>query len=142
MIWVALAVVLSIVVSVITAQVQARILRKQHRRDRHVDMLRQDTVAEKVVHASNRANEKLEEIHVLVNSNMTEHMQAEADGMVRELAMMLEVIELNKAAGRRPSEEALSSVETTRTKIAELEAQLGDRARTQHVVELMEGEGE
>ena len=78
---------------------------------------------------------KLDVIHTLVNSNMTAAMQAELDATVRELAMMNEVIALNRAAGREPSKEALGAIVDTGAKIAELRAALADRLKQTQVAE-------
>jgi alkanesulfonate monooxygenase SsuD/methylene tetrahydromethanopterin reductase-like flavin-dependent oxidoreductase (luciferase family) len=81
----------------------------------------------KVADTAERANEKLDEIHTLVNSNMTAAIQSEFDATTRELAMMLEVIELKRATGKEPSVETLAAVEATRAKIAELQSTLIER---------------
>ena len=90
---------------------------------------------ERVAETAAVTNGKLDVIHTLVNSNMTAAMQAELDATTRELAMMREVIALNKAAGRQPSTDALAAIESTTHKIRELEAALADRLQQTHVVE-------
>lgn len=78
--------------------------------------------------AANRiANNKLDLIHSLVNSNMTAALQSELDATVRELAMMKEVIELKRAMGIEPSPEVLSAITSTQTRINELLAVIRDR---------------
>lgn len=72
---------------------------------------------------------KLDVIHALVNSSMTAAMQAELDATVRELAMMREVILLNRIAGKEPSVDALAAVELTATRISELATALSDRLK-------------
>jgi hypothetical protein len=76
-----------------------------------------------------RTNDKLDVIHVLVNSNMTAAMQAELDATLREAAMIQEVIELKKAAGSEPTVETLAALESARNKIGELGSALKDRLR-------------
>ncbi|MGA2412710.1 MAG: hypothetical protein ABSG46_20295 [Candidatus Binataceae bacterium] len=88
----------------------------------------QKVVADTLVVANAKTNSKLDVIHALVNSNMTTAMQSELDATVRELAMMREVVALNGAAGRPPSEESLGAIDATQTKINELKAALADRA--------------
>jgi hypothetical protein len=78
-----------------------------------------------------KANDKLDIIHVLVNSNMTAALQAELGATERELALMMEVIELRKGVGRDPNVETLATVEATRNKIGELRATLMDRMNQQ-----------
>lgn len=84
---------------------------------------------ERVAKTSAETISKLDVIHALVNSNMTAAMQSEHDATVRELAMMMEVIELKRAAGREPSVEAIAAIESTRRKIVELDNILLDRSR-------------
>jgi cell division septation protein DedD len=91
---------------------------------------RQDEVAARLDHSDKEINTKLDTIHTLVNSNMTAAMQSEFDATVRELAMMLEVIELKKSGGLDPSVDAKAAVEITQLKIAELKAQLEDRYKS------------
>jgi len=81
---------------------------------------------------------KLDVIHTLVNSNMTAAMQAELDATNRELAMMLEVIDLKKAAGKEPTIEAIDALAVTRAKISELDAALKDRVKQQKNVESLQ----
>jgi hypothetical protein len=71
---------------------------------------------------------------------MTAEMQAELDATRRELAMMKEVISLNRATGREPSEEATQELHVTQAKIDELTAQLQDRLRQTNIAELKEEE--
>ncbi len=86
---------------------------------------------ERVAQTAQSTNDKLDTIHTLVNSNMTAALQAEFDATVREEAMMQEVIELKRAAGREPSETAQAALITTRAKIAELSANLTTRLEQQ-----------
>lgn len=98
-----------------------------HREDRLADWARQDEIAEAARESAARVDNKLDVIHVLVNSNMTAAMQAELDAIKREIVMMREVVVLNLAAGREPTVEALAAIEATQVKITELESQLADR---------------
>jgi hypothetical protein len=66
-------------------------------------------------------------IHILVNSNLTAVMQAEYDGLVRELVMMEEMVDLKRAAGHEPSKLALDAIEQTKGKIEELKTTLTER---------------
>jgi hypothetical protein len=98
------------------------------------DWARQDAVADRLLAANERVaestkstNGKLDVIHALVNSNMTSAMQGEHDAMVRELAMMREVIALKQANGHAPGVETLATIEATERKIADLDAILADR---------------
>jgi hypothetical protein len=72
---------------------------------------------------------KLDEIHHLVNSSMTAAMMGELGAVGRELAMMREVVALHKAAGNKPSTEALAAITATEAKLAELQAAVEDREK-------------
>lgn len=65
---------------------------------------------------------KIDQIHTLVNSNLTAYMQATLD------TLRLLLISLNKE--NEPSAETLKVIANTRLKIAELEAQIGDRLKS------------
>ncbi len=135
--------------AVLGQQLQSRSASKARREDKEEDWARQDAVASQaakaaelllaqnkvVAETATTTNEKLDVIHTLVNSNMTAAMQAEYDATVRELAMMREVIRLNKVAGTEPSVEATAAVDATEIKVGELKATLEDRLRQAQVVE-------
>jgi uncharacterized protein Yka (UPF0111/DUF47 family) len=91
---------------------------------------------EKVAERAEVTNSKLDVIHTLVNSNMTAAMQAELDATTRELAMMKEVVRLNKVMGHEPSKEALSAIDTTLRRIDELRVNMEDRYKQSKIVEL------
>ncbi len=104
------------------------------REEREQDWARQDIVAARLLVSNKQVaentritNGKLDVIHMLVNSNMTAAMQNEHDAVIRELAMMREVIDLKRAAGQEPSIEVLAAIEATEAKIAELKIVLSER---------------
>lgn len=72
-----------------------------------------------------------DEIHVLVNSNLTERMRAELDATVRELVALREIMELKRAAGQEPTADALRVITATVATIAEMRAVLSDRLEIQ-----------
>ena len=63
----------------------------------------------------------IERVHVLVNSEKTA-------GLHRELVLMLEVIDLKRAAGKEPNPETLQ-------RVSELRAELEDRRRQTEIAE-------
>jgi hypothetical protein len=79
------------------------------------------------------ANNKLDIIHILVNSSMTAAMQSEYDAVRRELALMREVIDIKSAAGHAPTPGALAAIITTESKLTELRSALTDR-KTQNTM--------
>lgn len=128
---------------VIVATVTARIKRNEKKEDqeharteRNENYARQDLVAKRLQEATERAaskaqetNNKLDVIHTLVNSNLTAAMQSEHDAIVRELAMIYEVIDLKKKAGHKPTVEALAAVKSTETRLSELHEQIAERMK-------------
>jgi hypothetical protein len=98
------------------------------------DWKRQDDVAKRVAEAAvllvesgKTTNTKLDEIHTLVNSNMTESMQAELAATVRELATLQEVVHLKESTGQSPSDDTRVAIQVAKGRIAELRAVLADR---------------
>ena len=77
---------------------------------------------------------KLDVIHTLVNSKMTEAMDNELAATRRELAGMLEIVRLREAAGSGPLPVAQQAIALTQSRIAELEHALDDRRRAATVV--------
>jgi len=91
-------------------------------------LLKSNTKAE----ASAKVQEaKLDQIHTLVNSNLTAAMQDQLDALKAMLVLLLETVDLKHAAspGAAPSKETVTTIAATKTKIAELSAQLEDRLK-------------
>ena len=136
--------------SMISPLILASLTNKQRREEKIEDYRRQDEVALRLKNAANlqiasnkivaeaavSVNNKLDVIHTLVNSNMTSAMQAEYDAVVRELALMNEVISLHRAEGREPSEEALAALDTTKSKIGELKITLDERLKQSEIASI------
>jgi len=80
-----------------------------------------------VAATSKETHDKLEVIRVDVNSNMTAAMQGELDSAILSAALMRELIQLHRDAGREPSAETLATLKATDDKISELRAKIGDR---------------
>jgi len=79
-------------------------------------------------------NGKLDVIHTLVNSNMTQAMQAELDATIAQLVLMREVIDMKKASGVVPSEDTVSAISIIEKRIAELTVQLQERSSAANTV--------
>jgi hypothetical protein len=107
------------------------------------EVARQAAVAAELLVANNEqvaagqleTSRKLDTIHTLVNSNMTAAMQSEFEAVVRELAVMREIMELRRVSGQEPTQDTLSAIASTETKMHELDAALADRAKAQAKVE-------
>lgn len=139
--------VLAIFASITAPMILAWRTQVMAREDREADWARQDKVAaearaaaenvaaqllsaeEHASAAEEKTHEKLDVIHVLVNSNMDAAMQGELDAVRRELAMTREVAALTRAAGREPAVRLLGAIEAAGLRIAALEAQLAERKK-------------
>jgi len=97
------------------------------------------TLANEAIQASaTLTNEKLDVIHILVNSNMTAAMQAELDETRSSLVLMKEILDLKKVNGVEPSPAALAAIKTKEGKIAEMQAALRDRLAAASTVRAVE----
>jgi hypothetical protein len=65
---------------------------------------------------------------------MTSAMQSEFEAVGRELIGMKELIDLRRQMGQEPSQDVLSALANTQAKLAELEANLAERAKIQDQV--------
>jgi hypothetical protein len=72
---------------------------------------------------------KIEQIHTLVNSNMTAAMENELEARRSNLILLEEAAQAKRMLGAEPSPEVLASIAATRIKISELSSQLNDRAK-------------
>jgi hypothetical protein len=94
-------------------------------------------VKNQVVETAATQSAKLDQIHVLVNSNMTAAMKSELDAKREVLVVMEELIALKRKNGLEPSPETLGQLEATRNKIQELEAQLADRLKSETTLSVL-----
>lgn len=86
-----------------------------------------DIVQGKLIQANVETNERLDEIHSLVNSNVTTLMETNLDALEGQLVLMKEVQRMNAASGRVSSPESLEEMEIIEKKIAALKAALAIR---------------
>jgi hypothetical protein len=82
-----------------------------------------------------RTDKKLDNIHELVNSNLTASMQSDHDSAVLLLAALRENVADKEEAGRHPSPKTLEAITLAEGKVGELEHQLTERATAQAVVD-------
>lgn len=101
----------------------------------HLDWERQDIVAlrlyadnAKVAVAGQATNDKLDTIHTLVNSNLTQEIRGKRDLAKINLLLLKEVMELKHKAGVKPSGEAVDAIRVASAGLAELEIILAERA--------------
>lgn len=109
------------------------------RAEKKEDYARQDAVARKVQDSDKRTQEKLEAIHILVNSDMTEARTAERDA----LKLLVLSLKQAKAVGARlgiiPGAGEDEEIERWETRILELNQILIDRREAQKKVEQLNG---
>jgi len=142
-------ILVAVIVSVVSPMLLAYLTNRQRRMEKREDWARQDEVARraeeaaellvasnaKVAEATEQTQQKLDVIHILVNSNMTAAMQAELDATRRDLVSLREVARLNEEAGRPTSPEAAAVIEETAVRISKLDADLRDRLKQTEVAE-------
>ena len=90
---------------------------------------------ERVAKTAKETNLKLDQIHTLVNSNMTAAMRAELEATIQKLKLMREIVARDKADNIRVLPEALRAIRDVETKIGELTATLNDRLRQTQIAE-------
>lgn len=142
------AAVLAVFSSITAPLVLIFFTERARRQEKLMDYAREDSKAAallaataKVEKAAEAANGKLDVIHTLVNSQLTAALQSELDAVTRELAMMREVVALNRAAGRAATPEALAAIEAATVKITELAAVMADRHLAAEQVTRQERDG-
>lgn len=158
-IWVAaIAGIVSVLTGVVGPMLTAFFLNRNRRAEKVEDWKRQDEVAaqllerqdaiaaqtaeaarllvasdKRVADTARETQAQLKVIHTLVNSNLTASMQAALDAQVSLLAALLEIVDLKGKSGFAPTTDALATVESTKAKIAELQAVLLDRRRMEQI---------
>jgi hypothetical protein len=70
---------------------------------------------------------KLDQIHTLVNSNLTASMQETLEATVRDLASLREVARLNETAGHEPSAQVLTVIKEAEARVEALRVEVADR---------------
>lgn len=114
---------------------------RQRSAEKREDWARQDAVADKVDAVASQARKaaellrtrqdevagKLNQIHDLVNSNLTTQMEEALAALTQQVVLMREVVDLNRAAGREPSRAAIEAIGIIEAKVGELHAKLADR---------------
>jgi hypothetical protein len=102
---------------------------------------RQDEVAARVAEAAIKADQvarvaatvaadtkkQLDQIHTLVNSDMTAARQAELDQTRRALAVLMRLVDKDRAMGNAPSISDFEEIGRNQTRINDLEKILADR---------------
>jgi hypothetical protein len=74
-----------------------------------------------------------EQIHTLVNSNLTAQMNDTLRATLRDLASLKEIVELKREQGIEPTPESQHLIEATTNEVGELRAKLRDRAEATEI---------
>ncbi len=138
-----------LVTSLISPMVLSHFTNKARTAEKKLDWEREDLVAEKAAEAATlllAANErvaetakvtngKLDQIHTLVNSNMTAAMRAELEATIEKLKLMRQIVARDKADNIKVLPEALKAIKNVEAKIGELQASLNDRLKQTEIAE-------
>lgn len=107
------------------------LIRRRERRDDRTDRLEVARavaeVAKQAGVASRRTDSKLDQIHILVNSEMTARWQAELDRTKTSLVLLRKIRNMSAIAGINDTEEDIAAVEEAEKHIREIEIVLADR---------------
>jgi hypothetical protein len=135
-------VLVAVIVAVVAPALLSVLTSRQRRAERVEDYARQDAVAAKTAEAARlllAANErvaaqsaeadratqaKLDQIHSLVDGNLTEAQEREVNAMRVMLASMREVVALSRKLGLVPAPDSLRQIESTEARIGVLEGNL------------------
>lgn len=93
-----------------------------HRSEKREDRAREDLVAARLLAAGKTTDEKLDVIHGLVNSSLTQALQGELDATRRTVVL------LKLEAGAIPTTEAAAEIAAAETRIVELATTIEERA--------------
>ncbi len=94
-----------------------------------IDLIQAESkIAASVSQKSDRLlDAKVDQIHVLVNSKLTEYMKSELEAREDNLSLLQEALISNTAAGVKPSARTLELIETAKKKILGLRKDVMDR---------------
>jgi hypothetical protein len=117
------------------AELRAHEVAKQAEQAAALLVASNERVSVEAARSSAYVSGQLQQIHTLVNSNMTAAMQAELDARQAQLITLRELLALKTDVDHMPSREVLNTVALLETKIAELEANLADRLKQTRVAD-------
>lgn len=148
-----IAALLALVASIVAPVTVTMLTGRQRHRDQRADWARQDEVAARLeakqqeaadaaeavkaalmtsearaVAAGEVIGGKLEQIHILVNAKMTAAIEEQLSATEAQAVLLREVAALNLAAGREPSPDSVAVLSAVERRVAELRAQVADRA--------------
>lgn len=161
------AIITGMVTGVFGPWIMARQINRTRSAEKQEDWSRQDEVAKraestarKMLERQDAATEALEAstrssmiarqqthsqlvaIHGLVNSNLTAALQADLDSTHRELAALMEIVEMRHSAGQSASAETTAAVTRAKTRARELEKIMNERREQDQVAKAQIDKGD
>ena len=118
--------------------VAERLMKRQDEAERKAaDVADQAARAAELLVVSNRKQEeiakvqgaKLDQIHTLVNSNLSAALQDQLDARTATLVILRETVAAKQQFGISPSAETIAAIDANQIKVEELGAQLADRRK-------------
>ena len=91
--------------------------------------IKADEAAERAEASAAVRDAKLDQIHTLVNSNLTAALKDQLDARKAMLALLLETVGTKKEIGAEPSADMMALIDDAQKKVAELEAVMLDRLK-------------
>ena len=145
----ALIIAATVISPAILALITNLLTSRQRRAEKLLDWEREDKVARVAAEAARLlvanndvvartaavTNGKLDQIHTLVNSNMTAAMRAELEATIEKLKLMRQIVDRDKADNIKVLPEALRAISEVEIKIGELQASLNDRLRQTQIAD-------
>lgn len=120
-------IVVAMISGVMGPGILALLTAHSQRQARREDWARQDVIADRQEKAAAIANARLQEIHTLVNSNLTDALGRELAATQAMLVTMREVVALKRERGFEANPESLQAIEMTATRVAALQRDLDHR---------------
>ena len=134
--------VLAIFTSITAPIILSMRTERLHRADQERQFAREDHLESLMKQNARNVSAKLEQIHTLVNSEMTAARQNELDQTRAMLSVLQRVVAKAYEKGIEPEPEDLQGIKTTRARVSELESILADRLVQLRLMEKQAAEAE
>lgn len=117
-------IVVAMISGVVGPGILALLTTRAQAQARREDWARQDAIADRQEKAAAANGSRLDEIHTLVNSNLTDAQRRELAATQAMLVTMREVVDLKRAGGLEPGPQSLQAIEMTQMRVDALEHDL------------------
>jgi hypothetical protein len=149
-------IVVAMLVSVIAPVIAGVVTSLLHRSEKREDWRRQDEVADRAIEAADLLREAtvlaaaetngrldtitgvVDEVHVLVNNNMTEALKSELAALIQGRLALREVAALKQSAGLEADPETAIAIAAATDRIAEVAAELRDRTASEEAADTVD----